>query len=79
MRILLDTCTFLWLVSGSDDVSARARDAFVDPANEVFLSAASAWEIAVKHRLGRLPLPEPPGYLRADPAGGTRYCRSGCR
>ncbi len=61
MRILLDTCTFLWLVSGSDDVSARARDAFVDPANEVFLSAASAWEIAVKHRLGRLPLPEPPG------------------
>jgi PIN domain nuclease of toxin-antitoxin system len=60
VRILLDTCTFLWLVSGSDELSAKARDAFVDPANEVFLSAASAWEIAVKHRLGRLPLPEPP-------------------
>ena len=60
MRLLLDTCTFLWLVGGSDQLSARARQAFADPANEVFLSAASAWEIAVKFRLGRLPLPAPP-------------------
>lgn len=60
MRLLLDTCTFLWIVGGADDLSPRARDAFVDPANEVYLSAASAWEMAVKHRLGRLPLPEPP-------------------
>lgn len=60
MRLLLDTCTFLWLAGGSDEVSPRAREAFVDPANEVFLSAASAWEIALKHQLGRLPLPEPP-------------------
>ncbi len=60
MRLLLDTCTFLWLIGGSDSLSARARDAFADPDNEVFLSAASAWEIAVKHRLGRLPLPESP-------------------
>ena len=60
MRLLLDTCTFLWLVGGSDQLSARARQAFADPANEVFLSATSAWEIAVKFRLGRLPLPAPP-------------------
>ena len=60
MRLLLDTCTFLWVVGGAADLSARAREAFVDPGNEVFLSAASAWEIAVKHRLGRLPLPESP-------------------
>ena len=33
---------------------------FVDPANEIYLSAVSAWEIAVKNALGRLPLPEPP-------------------
>lgn len=33
---------------------------FIDPANDVFLSAVSAWEISVKHGLGRLPLPEPP-------------------
>jgi PIN domain nuclease of toxin-antitoxin system len=57
---LLDTCTFLWVVAGDAALSTRAREAFVDPENEVFLSAASAWEIAVKHRLGKLPLPEAP-------------------
>jgi PIN domain nuclease of toxin-antitoxin system len=57
VRLLLDTCTFLWIVGGDAALSARARAAFVDPESEVFLSAASAWEIAVKHRLGRLPLP----------------------
>ena len=60
MRLLLDTCTFLWVAAGSKMLSSRAREAFADPDNEVFLSAASAWEIAVKHRLGRLPLPEAP-------------------
>jgi PIN domain nuclease of toxin-antitoxin system len=60
MRLLLDTCTFLWIVGGARDLSTRAREAFSDPANEVLLSAASAWEIAVKHRLGKLPLPAPP-------------------
>lgn len=61
MRLLLDTCTFLWIVGGDEALSARAREAFVDTESEVFLSAASAWEIAVKHRLGKLPLPAPPG------------------
>ncbi len=60
MRLLLDTCTFLWIVGGSDELSSKARHAFEDPANEVVLSAVSAWEIAVKHRLGRLPLPSKP-------------------
>ena len=60
MRLLLDTCTFLWIVGGASELSPRAREVFADPANEALLSAASAWEIAVKHRLGRLPLPEPP-------------------
>lgn len=60
MRLLLDTCTFLWVVGGAKELSPRAREAFADPAHEAFLSAASAWEIAIKHRLGRLPLPEPP-------------------
>ncbi|MEW6322857.1 MAG: type II toxin-antitoxin system VapC family toxin [Acidobacteriota bacterium] len=59
MRLLLDTCTFLWLVGGTPDVSSRAREAFVDPDNDVYLSAASAWEIALKQQLGRLRLPEP--------------------
>jgi PIN domain nuclease of toxin-antitoxin system len=60
VRLLLDTCTFLWLVGGAAQLSPRAREAFADPANEVFLSAVSAWEIAVKYRLGRLPLPTAP-------------------
>jgi PIN domain nuclease of toxin-antitoxin system len=60
VRLLLDTCTFLWVVGGAAALSPRAREAFADPANDVFLSAASAWEIAVKHRLGRLPLPASP-------------------
>lgn len=60
MRLLLDTCAFLWIVGGATQLSARAREAFADPANEALLSAASAWEIAVKHRLGKLPLPCPP-------------------
>ncbi len=60
MRLLLDTCTFLWIASGSTQLSRRAAQLFSDPANEVFLSAVSAWEIAVKYSLGRLRLPGPP-------------------
>jgi PIN domain nuclease of toxin-antitoxin system len=60
VNILLDTCTFLWVVSGSAELSDTARRLFSDPGNEIYLSAASAWEIIVKHKLGKLPLPEPP-------------------
>lgn len=62
MRLLLDTCTFLWLAGGSA-VSAGAAAAIGDPSNEVLLSAVSTWEIASKHKAGRLPLPEPPDQL----------------
>ena len=60
MKVLLDTCTFLWLVTDDRELSDLARDVFESPENEVFLSTVSAWEIAVKHGLGRLPLPEAP-------------------
>jgi PIN domain nuclease of toxin-antitoxin system len=60
VRLLLDTCTFLWIASGSTQLSRRAAQLFADPANEVFLSAVSAWEIALKYSLGRLTLPGPP-------------------
>jgi PIN domain nuclease of toxin-antitoxin system len=56
----LDTCTFLWVASGSPALSATARRLFADGDNDVYLSAVSAWEISVKHGLGRLPLPQPP-------------------
>jgi PIN domain nuclease of toxin-antitoxin system len=58
MRILLDTCTFLWIVTDAPELSDLAREVFVNPENEVYLSTVSTWEIAVKHALGRLPLPE---------------------
>jgi PIN domain nuclease of toxin-antitoxin system len=60
LKFLLDTCTFLWIVSGSADLSDKARRLFTDPENEVYLSAASVWEMIIKNRLGKLPLPEPP-------------------
>jgi PIN domain nuclease of toxin-antitoxin system len=60
MRLLLDTCTFLCVVVDSAELSPRARELFREPSNEVFLSSVSAWEITVKHALGKLPLPEPP-------------------
>ena len=60
MKLLLDTCTFLWAVRGDTRLSKTAANLFCDPANDVFLSAISAWEIAVKHGLGRLPLSDPP-------------------
>jgi PIN domain nuclease of toxin-antitoxin system len=60
VKLLLDTCAFLWLIGDSPELSASARRLFSDPSNEVFLSAASAWEIIVKHQLGKLPLPQPP-------------------
>lgn len=52
--ILLDTHTLLWLVSAPDQLSAKAREAISDPVREIAVSAASAWEIAIKTRLGRL-------------------------
>ena len=61
MKLLVDTCTFLWLAADDPELSPPARAACRAAENAVFLSSLSAWEIAIKHRLGRLPLPEPPG------------------
>ena len=64
MKLLLDTCTFLWLAADDPQLSEKARTHCRNPGNEVYLSALSAWEIAIKHRLGLLPLPEPaPQYV----------------
>jgi PIN domain nuclease of toxin-antitoxin system len=60
VRVLLDTCSFLWLTIGAEELSDQAREIFADRANEVYLSTVSSWEIAVKYALGRLPLPEAP-------------------
>ncbi|HWG20599.1 MAG TPA: type II toxin-antitoxin system VapC family toxin [Terracidiphilus sp.] len=55
MRVLLDTHALLWAAFHKDLLSARVRRVIQSPANEILVSAASAWEIATKFRLGKLP------------------------
>jgi PIN domain nuclease of toxin-antitoxin system len=59
MKVLLDTHIFLWFIMGDSQLSVSARKAIEDPANTKYLSAASAWEIAIKTSLGKLKLLEP--------------------
>lgn len=59
MRILLDTHVFLWLQSAPTRLG-HVLDVLADTRNDLLVSAASAWEIAIKHGTGRLPLPEAP-------------------
>ena len=56
MRLLLDTHTFLWLDGSPEQLSPAALVACEDPANELYLSVVSAWEIQIKHQLNRLQL-----------------------
>ena len=60
MKILLDTQCWLWMASSPERFSVHARSLVETRVNELYLSAASAWEIAIKHGLGKLRLPEPP-------------------
>ncbi len=60
MKLLLDTAPFLWFLTTDERLSEAAAAAIRSSENDVWLSAVSLWEIAVKHQLGRLPLPEPP-------------------
>ena len=57
MKLLLDTCSFIWFLADSPQLSAKARAAILDPANSVYLSAVSAWEIGRKYAKGDLELP----------------------
>jgi PIN domain nuclease of toxin-antitoxin system len=56
LKLLLDTHAVIWSVKEDllPKLSARAHDAIRDPAHDILISAASAWEIATKYRLGRL-------------------------
>jgi PIN domain nuclease of toxin-antitoxin system len=56
MKVLLDTCTFLWIIAGSKRLSATAERIFRDPNNAIYLSAISVWEFLVKNGLGKLSL-----------------------
>ena len=60
MRILLDTCAFIWLASDPGQLGPAAKAALEDPHKERFLSLASVWEIVLKYNTGKLPLPRMP-------------------
>ena len=55
MRFLLDTCTLLWWWSESGRLSVRVSAIIRDPLNALFVSAASAWEVSTKYRIGKYP------------------------
>jgi PIN domain nuclease of toxin-antitoxin system len=69
VRLLLDTCTLIWLLTGERKLPDRVRSAISE--QDVLLSAASAWEIAIKHAKGALRLPQSPE--RLVPAARERY------
>jgi PIN domain nuclease of toxin-antitoxin system len=55
LNLLLDTHALLWWLLGDTSLSSPARDAIGDTRNDILVSAASAWEIATKVRIGKLP------------------------
>jgi PIN domain nuclease of toxin-antitoxin system len=59
MRLLLDTHTFLWFILDDPRLSSTGRSLIEDPVNDVEVSPASYWEIAIKIRLGKYVLPQP--------------------
>jgi PIN domain nuclease of toxin-antitoxin system len=61
VKALLDTHAFLWWITGDARLSGAAAEAIADGRNEIYVSAASIWEIAIKGRLGRLEIPGNPG------------------
>ncbi len=60
MRLLLDTHVWLWMVAAPNRLRPETRALLQRRDTTLYLSAASAWEMAIKHHLGKLPLPEHP-------------------
>lgn len=67
MRLLLDTHVFLWWVLRSPSLSLAASDAIADRSNDILISAASIWELAIKASLGKIELtPDPLTFVRSQ-------------
>jgi PIN domain nuclease of toxin-antitoxin system len=66
MRVLLDTHTFLWWVTNSPQLSSTVQSIVANRTNQIFFSAASGWEIAIKAQLSKLQLPNPPEQFIAN-------------
>lgn len=62
MKILLDTHCWLWMQVSPGRIAVPARELLAEARTELFLSAASSWELAIKWALGKLPLPEDPAH-----------------
>jgi PIN domain nuclease of toxin-antitoxin system len=60
VKLLLDTCVFIWLAYSPDRLSLAVRESVDDERNELWVSHASIWEISLKYFAGKLVLPEPP-------------------
>ena len=60
MRLILDTQSFLWAIDKPERLSQRARREIQNEANEILVSAVTAWEVAIKWQLGDLQLPDEP-------------------
>jgi len=60
MKILLDTHAFLWWITDNPKLSFHAQEIMSDVDNELFLSAATGWEITIKVQIGRLKLSDEP-------------------
>jgi PIN domain nuclease of toxin-antitoxin system len=63
MRYLLDTGIWLWSIGQVSRLNQKVRSTLIDPQHDLYFSAASVWEIAIKASIGRLQLPEPPQIL----------------
>jgi PIN domain nuclease of toxin-antitoxin system len=59
MSFLLDTVVFLWSIGPKEKINKDAQELLIDPKHEIYLSAASSWEISLKIALGKLDLPGP--------------------
>jgi PIN domain nuclease of toxin-antitoxin system len=60
VRLLVDTHVWLWLQTAPEQIERATLDQLADESNDVYLSAASGWEIAIKYRLGKIALPQSP-------------------
>jgi PIN domain nuclease of toxin-antitoxin system len=71
VKVLADTHTWLWMLTDPDRLPPGARAVLADLRTDVLVSAASAWEIGIKHALGKLPLPEPPASFVTSRIGAS--------
>lgn len=77
MKLLLDTCTFLWMIAEVDKLSPTSREVLENGKNEVVMSQVSSWEIQIKYQTGKLHLTETPEVIVREGLNlhGIRYER----